>query len=1244
MLTFLFGLLFLNSWGQDANTAQSQLGFDVDPVALMNAYESWQAKRALDTPKSWAVETNLVARSISPMIRSVQDGTWNDPNTWDCGCVPRLTNDVVIADEVTLTEGVEAQAFNLFIEATGSLIDDGQGVLQLRAGFAAGGSATIDESTLELDSLGGIHILTGAIEVDRLTVSNNSTTILTGSIEIHTHLELDEAIIDATGGELRLTQGQFGRATVRRTNGGEVRGEVTRVLQLPATPNSQFWLNYPLTYQIFSIGLEGVTLSELTDDFPTTGFVGSDDPSANPNIGYKDETVSGGGLAHFANATDTLPVWRAIQVNLPIQNEIEVEFSGTLPSASNTYDVTSSGAGNVGINWLGNANNSGMDIMQFSNQIGVNSAMKCWNTESLRWDLYIDGYSTNGMGGYVEPNEVCQIQFDADQSIPFVGDHEIRSYEKASIAQNESHSAKAVFGLRNASGFSDEAILTVKENASFGMEFDEDVLNHFGQLDACDLFVEHGGTKYGISQVGFEGKAILEATLRYSGFQPIDNLFTIEVSELELGDYCGFIQFEGETDVLPLENGLSRDFQLTNTTYYNGIHFATLYLVPPVRTEATSTACEGDEFAHIAVTPGGQGPWTYVMSNETGDSFEGVLSGNGVTTNFLDLPTGVYTGEVVTEDALACGSLTFTEEVLSPTTIDMVTTVAHDCGEGGEVTIESEGGKLPVSYEWSNATSGDVLTNAAAGIYEVIATDANGCKDTTSVEVMTAPTLTWTSQNTDCESQGPTAIAFESADDTTTWSVTVKNELGDVVDAALNATAPFELTDLGAGTFSIDMDIMPFYGCATSSDVVTLLEPVAINMEATTHIQCNDLILGDAEVAVDGGVGDVALVWEDGTEGNTINNLVAGTYAVTATDELGCSETLDVVVELAPGMNIEAVSPGCDGEGATELTINGEGETTWNFTVYAATGDVYAEFNETDGHAELANLPSGTYYVVGVNTELNGCPQQDASVSLVQATDLEVEYSVVPLGCDGEHRGEIALDIETTATPVQVAWDHGATEATLTDLGPGQYYATVIDAYGCAKEVRVALEEAPSVVADFEVPTAGLTDGTNGMTLTFTNTSEGATDYTWYFGDTDVPSFDVHATHTFAEPGAYDVFLNAWNDHCSHTVRQTVIVSQGEDTTGDDDLGLLATDVAEGDWTEISAPIQTSNGWVMDLGVVAEGTKMMAYDLTGRTLCAPASPDASGKIWVENDQWPAIVLLRLVHEPTNNIRTWKMLR
>jgi PKD repeat protein len=163
--------------------------------------------------------------------------------------------------------------------------------------------------------------------------------------------------------------------------------------------------------------------------------------------------------------------------------------------------------------------------------------------------------------------------------------------------------------------------------------------------------------------------------------------------------------------------------------------------------------------------------------------------------------------------------------------------------------------------------------------------------------------------------------------------------------------------------------------------------------------------------------------------------------------------------------------------------------------------------------------------------------------------------------------------------------------------------------------------------------------------MSFTNTSEGnITGQTWYFGDTETPNYDFHATHTFDAPGAYDVFLNVWNDKCSHTVRKTVVVSQGETQPNNDDLGTLVTSVAEGDLAEIQAPVTTESGWMMDLGIAAVGMKVHVFDLTGRQLCTPVGADGNGQIWVEGDQWPALVLLRLVHEPTNSIRTWKMVR
>lgn len=1242
-LTLLLGLLFLNSgWGQQATlTSPEGLDIDIDAKAMALAVDTWEQQVSLETETSWVAESILASRSNAALIRSMRNGDWNDAATWSCGCIPQMTDDVVVEHRISLAEGDAAFALNLVIEVGGQLTDAGMSTLQLGAGLACAGSALLDNSLLLLDGAGS-HVVSGQTLFDQVTVANGASLMVHGSLEIQTHLQLDGAFADVTGGELRLTQGDWGRATVQRINGGEVRGPVTRELTLAGTPNSALWVdNLDLTYQYFAIGLEGVTLDQLNDDFPTSGFVGADaGASGNANIRFHQESnLENNGWVDFGNVTDTLPVWESIAVFVPVRDTYVVEFTGTLPATDATYDMTATSLMNI--NWLGSANNSGLDLHNLMEENAADTLVKCWNTQALRWDLFVDGFGTSS-NGYIEPNQVCQIAVDDARSIPFANDFETKSLDRNNIESNVNPLARVSVGLSNVSGFSDEALLVVTDNASFGWESSEDAPNHFGNVDACDLYFRHGGIRYGISNVGFEGKTLLEAEIMYAGSRPIDNEFTVEILDVDLGEYCAYIQWEGTDTQVALEEAMTKEFSVDGNANNTNILIGTLVIVPPVRVQATSTACEAEAFSQVAVTPGGDGPWDIELTDAEGVAVEGTLSGNGVTMDFLDLPSGTYNGVVATEGELACGVQTFEASVISPTTIDMDFDVQHDCGEGGEVTVSSEGGAMPVNYKWDNDNEGSTLSALAPGNYTVIATDANGCKDTTSVEIKEAPTLAWTSQNTTCDSEGPTAVAFQSSNASTSWNVAITDEEGNVVDATVG-TGSFELTDLGAGTFAIEMNVEPMYGCDTRIDEVTLLEPVAMDLQANTQVQCNDWLLGQAEVEVSGGVGEVTLTWDDGHTGNVLGGLVAGTYVVTATDELGCQESLEVDVAMAPLMTVGSVSPGCEGEGTTELTMLGQGETTWDFTVYNGNGDVYASFNETDGQANLANLPSGTYHVVGVNAALTGCPQQDESVVLIQPTDLNVERNVVPLGCDGVHRGEIALDIETSASPVNVVWSHGAFGATLTDLGPGQYYATVSDANGCTQEVRVALDEAPAVVADFEVPNAGFTDGTNGTTMTFTNTSEGATAYTWYFGDTNVPSNDVHATHTFAEPGTYDVFLNAWNDYCSHTVRQTVVVSVGE-TNDDDELGLFVTGIAEGQFADIGAPATTPSGWVMDMGSLAQGTKMVAYDLTGRALCAPAMPDGNGKIWVESDQWPSMVLLRLVHEPTNNIRTWKMVR
>ena len=241
-LTLLLGLLFLNSgWGQQATlTSPEGLDIDIDAKAMALAVDAWEHQVSMEPETSWDAENIIASRSNAALIRSMRNGDWNDAATWSCGCIPQMTDDVVVEHRISLAEGDAAFALNLVIEVGGQLTDAGMSTLQLGAGLACAGSALLDNSLLLLDGAGS-HVVSGQTLFDQVTVANGASLMVHGSLEIQTHLQLDGAFADVTGGELRLTQGDWGRATVERINGGEVRGPVTRELTLAGTPNSALW-------------------------------------------------------------------------------------------------------------------------------------------------------------------------------------------------------------------------------------------------------------------------------------------------------------------------------------------------------------------------------------------------------------------------------------------------------------------------------------------------------------------------------------------------------------------------------------------------------------------------------------------------------------------------------------------------------------------------------------------------------------------------------------------------------------------------------------------------------------------------------------------------------------------------------------------------------------------------------------------------------------------------------------------
>ena len=138
---------------------------------------------------------------------------------------------------------------------------------------------------------------------------------------------------------------------------------------------------------------------------------------------------------------------------------------------------------------------------------------------------------------------------------------------------------------------------------------------------------------------------------------------------------------------------------------------------------STNATCEASDGSMSASPSGGHPPYSLQWS--TGDTTASVDS----------VPAGSY--EVVVTDSLGC---TYTDTVVvgrdRPNiavsfTRDSATCTTSDGGAGVSVS----GGTQPYSYQWSNGQSGDSLEAVAAGTYEVMVSDSNGCTATDSVIV-----------------------------------------------------------------------------------------------------------------------------------------------------------------------------------------------------------------------------------------------------------------------------------------------------------------------------------------------------------------------------------------------------------------------------------------------------------------------------------------------------------------------------
>jgi trimeric autotransporter adhesin len=213
---------------------------------------------------------------------------------------------------------------------------------------------------------------------------------------------------------------------------------------------------------------------------------------------------------------------------------------------------------------------------------------------------------------------------------------------------------------------------------------------------------------------------------------------------------------------------------------------------------------------------------------------------------------------------------------------------------------------------------------------------------------------------------------------------------------------------------------------------------------------------GSATVTPASGTTPYVFNWSNGQTNATANNLVAGNYTVTVTDNTGCSVTRSVTVS------------------STSTTITTATPTTTNSACGGATGS--ASVNPTNGTAPyvyawsnggntqtIVNIAAGSYTVTV--TDANGCVGTVSGIIVNNPNAPTASISAfTAVACNGGATGQATAAASGGTAPYTFIWSNGANTAAANGLVAGVYTATVTDAASCLGVTSVTITQ-PTALA-----------------------------------------------------------------------------------------------------------------------------------------------------------------------------------
>jgi gliding motility-associated-like protein len=496
---------------------------------------------------------------------------------------------------------------------------------------------------------------------------------------------------------------------------------------------------------------------------------------------------------------------------------------------------------------------------------------------------------------------------------------------------------------------------------------------------------------------------------------------------------------------------------------------------------------------------------------------------------FFGLSAGTY--NIVVQDIAGCTAST-SLVLTQPTPLtSSYTPQAVSCFGvcDGEIMVFPSGGTSPYTFSVDNGVTilaDPLITGLCAGTYSLQVIDDNGCGILSNTIINTPSVVTASNVvvPSTCDLPNGT-ITTTAGGGSPGYTYSIDNT---------NFSTNNVFTGLAAAGYTIY--IQDANGCPITASAVVNSQPSPTITGITSGIvSCNGVCDGSITVTTTGGTGTIQ--YSNGGPyqlSNVFNNLCAGSYNLSITDDNGCVTNNGapfVITEPAPlTFTTEDINLTCFDNGTGVINFEAQGGTT------------PYQYSITGGAAQSTNslfvlLDAGTY-----NLEVeddHGCTVIGQTTltqpPLLEIVNLQATDAVCFDACNGT--AEVTAQGGTISGNYTYNWytvPSSPNASQITDLCIGDYTSVVLDANGCYDTINFTISQpAPMVIDSLTASNPLCTDQCNGLITLWSST---ASTYSFDGGNTFVNN---NSMNTLCE-GVYNVIVQS-PEGCTASIDSVIL-------------------------------------------------------------------------------------------------------